>query len=212
MSVVYTLTDPTGLPLDAAGSNTPGAVTLAYVASYIPQGQKQYVGYTTASATGSVLGTVTRPFFELPSFGTGGTVTPIGPGQYKYTFKAKAPANFDPTVTTTVAVDGNRDLTLFDVGSATQERPSTSSPTANPSRRCVMSSVPKAATDATINWRSMAATRMAWKCACCATSRKTPIRPRAPWWPWSLQSPWRLLCSWREHRCGPTTPLPGQGN
>ena len=66
ISVTYTLTDPMGLPLDAAGVNTPGVVSLAYVAAYIPKGQEQYVAYTTASATGKVLGTITRPFFELP--------------------------------------------------------------------------------------------------------------------------------------------------
>ena len=116
ISMVYTLTDPTGLPLDGAGVTTPGAVTLAYIAAYIPKGKDQYVAYTTAPATGKALGTITRPNFELPSFGSGGTVTPLGPGQYKYTFKAQAPATFDPTATTTVAVDGNRDLTSFNLG------------------------------------------------------------------------------------------------
>ncbi|MGD0619001.1 MAG: OmcA/MtrC family decaheme c-type cytochrome [Bryobacteraceae bacterium] len=109
ISVTYTLTDPAGLPLDSAGVTTPGAVSLAYVAAYIPQGQEQYVAYTTASATGKALGTIIRPDFEL-----GGTATATGtPGQYQYTFIAKAPAGFDPTVTTTVAVDGNRNLTAF---------------------------------------------------------------------------------------------------
>ncbi len=114
ISVTYTLTDPLGLPLDAAGVNTPGVVSLGYVAAYIPKGQEQYVAYTTEQATGAVLGTITRPFFELG----GGTVKSLGSGQYKYTFKAQAPAGFDPTVTTTVAVDGNRDLTSFNLGTS----------------------------------------------------------------------------------------------
>ena len=97
ISVTYTLTDPSGLPLDAAGVDTPGVVSLAYVASYIPKGQEQYVAYTTSQATGPVLGTITRPNFEL-----GGTATALGSGQYQYTFRLKAPAGFDPTVTTTV--------------------------------------------------------------------------------------------------------------
>jgi OmcA/MtrC family decaheme c-type cytochrome len=113
ISVIYTLTDPTGLPLDAAGVTTPGAVSLAYVASYIPQGQTQYVAYTTAQATGKALGTITRPDFEI-----GAPATSLGSGQYKYTFQAKAPTNFDPTVTTTVAVDGNRNLTAFNLGTS----------------------------------------------------------------------------------------------
>ena len=112
ISVTYTLTDPKGLPLDASGATTPGTISLAYVAAYIPKGQEQYVAYTTSQATGPVLGTITRPDFEL-----GGTPPKsLGSGQYQYTFTATAPAGFDPTVTTTVAVDGNRDLTAFDFG------------------------------------------------------------------------------------------------
>jgi OmcA/MtrC family decaheme c-type cytochrome len=111
ISVTYTITDPSGLPLDAAGVNTPGAVSIAYVASYIPKGQAQYVAYTTGQASGKALGTITRPNFEL-----GGKATQVALGQYQYTFMAKAPAGFDATATTTVAVDGNRDLTAFNLG------------------------------------------------------------------------------------------------
>src|SRR5271165_6362845 len=113
ISVTYTLTDPSGLPLDAAGVTTPGVVSLAFVAAYIPKGQEQYVAYTTEKSTGAALGTVTRPFFEL-----GGKPTQVGPGQYQYTFAAQAPAGFDATATTTVAVDGNRDLTAFNLGTS----------------------------------------------------------------------------------------------
>lgn len=111
ITVTYTLSDPNGLPLDASGATTPGAISLAYVAAYIPKNSEQYVAYTTASATGKALGTIVRPDFEL-----GSTATQIGPGQYQYTFTAHAPAGFDPTVTTTVAVDGNRNLTAFNLG------------------------------------------------------------------------------------------------
>jgi len=111
ISVTYTLTDPNGLLLDATGATTPGVVSLAYVASYIPKGQTQYVAYTTSVVTGKALGTITRPDFEL-----GSPAVALGSGKYQYTFVAKAPSGFDPAVTTTVAVDGNRDLTPFDLG------------------------------------------------------------------------------------------------
>jgi OmcA/MtrC family decaheme c-type cytochrome len=114
INVRYTLADPTGLPLDSTGVNTPGVISLAYVAGYIPKGQEQYAAYTTETATGPVLGTVTRPFFELG----GGTLTQLAPGQYQYTFAATAPAGWDPTVTTTIAVDGNRNLTPFNLGTS----------------------------------------------------------------------------------------------
>jgi OmcA/MtrC family decaheme c-type cytochrome len=114
INVTYTLTDPSGLPLDAAGVTTPGEVSLTYIASYIPKGQTQYVAYTTGQATGPVLGTITRPSFETG----GGTVTSAGSGEYQYTFLAQAPAGFDPTVTTTVGVVGSRDLTSFNLGTS----------------------------------------------------------------------------------------------
>jgi OmcA/MtrC family decaheme c-type cytochrome len=117
IAVTYTLTDPAGLPLDAAGVSTPGAISLLYVASYIPKGQAQYVAYTTATASGPKLGTITRPNWEGPLFGSPAAVQ-VGPGQYTYTYQAKAPSGFDSTVTTTVAVDGNRDLTAFNLGTS----------------------------------------------------------------------------------------------
>jgi len=116
ISVTYTLSDPNGLPLDASGTTTPGAITLAYIAAYIPKGQAQYTALTTASATGAALGTITRPDFELPAFGEGKPPVQVGPGQYTYTFTATAPAGFDPTTTYTVAIDGNRSLTAFNLG------------------------------------------------------------------------------------------------
>ncbi|HTP85694.1 MAG TPA: OmcA/MtrC family decaheme c-type cytochrome [Bryobacteraceae bacterium] len=111
ITVTYTITDPMGLPLDATGVNTPGAVSFTYAAAYIPAGQEQYVSYQTASATGNALGTITRPGFVL-----GGPGTLVAPGQYTYTFPQKAPSAFDATATTTVAVLGSRDLTTFDLG------------------------------------------------------------------------------------------------
>ena len=117
ITVNFTLTDPSGLPLDVAGVNTPGSVALTYFAAYIPKGQEQYVSYTTASATGSKLGTVTRPTFEEG----GGALTPAGTagsGQYQYVMKATAPAGFDPTVTTTIGMSGIRDLTSFNLGTS----------------------------------------------------------------------------------------------
>ena len=64
ISVTYTITDPQGLPLDASGVTTPGAVAFTYFASYIPKGQEQYVAYTTAPATGAVLGYSHAPDFR----------------------------------------------------------------------------------------------------------------------------------------------------
>ena len=97
-----------------AGVTTPGAVSPTFVAAYIPKGQEQYVALTTATATGPVLGTITRPTFEEAA-ATAPKPTAVA-GQYQYTFKAQAPAGFDPTTTYTVAVVGSRDLTEFNLG------------------------------------------------------------------------------------------------
>jgi len=112
ITITYTITDPAGLPLDAAGVTTPGAVSLTFLCSYIPHGQEQYVSLVTAPATGKVLGTVTRPTFEEAS----SPGTALGPGQYQYTYKENAPLGFDSTQTVTVAIAASRNLTAFNLG------------------------------------------------------------------------------------------------
>jgi len=52
VSVTYTITDPSGMPLDATGETTPGAVALTCFAAYIPKGQEQYVAYTPLQLLG----------------------------------------------------------------------------------------------------------------------------------------------------------------
>src|SRR3954454_24268461 len=51
ISVDYKITDPKGLPLDAAGITTPGAVSVSFIGAYIPKGQTQFVSYTTRTQT-----------------------------------------------------------------------------------------------------------------------------------------------------------------
>jgi len=42
IAVVYTITDPNGLPLDAAGVTTPGTVGLSFVAAVLANNQEDY--------------------------------------------------------------------------------------------------------------------------------------------------------------------------
>ena len=111
ISVVFTLVDPRGLPLDRQGVTTPGVIGLSFVAARIPQGQQQYVAYTTRQATGRVSGTVTQAGAD-----TGGTYTTIGEGQYRYVFGIRAPSGFDRSATHTIGIYGSRNLTEFDLG------------------------------------------------------------------------------------------------
>jgi OmcA/MtrC family decaheme c-type cytochrome len=108
ITVTYTLTDPNGLPLDSGGVTTPGLVALSYVAAVLPSGQEDYKTYTTTSATGTVLGTIQQPGAD-----SGGVATPVGPGQYQYTFHTTAPAGFDATATHTIGIYGSRNLTPY---------------------------------------------------------------------------------------------------
>src|SRR5215470_12072592 len=64
ITAAFKLTDPQGAPLDRTGVLTPGAISLSFIAAYIPAGQTQYVDYITRSATGAVSGTVTQAASE----------------------------------------------------------------------------------------------------------------------------------------------------
>ena len=109
ITVVYTLTDPKGLPLDAAGITTPGAVKLSYLAAVLPKNQEEYTSYTTRLITGT-------PSANNPSADSGGVTTNVGSGQYQYVFHTRAPAGFDAGATHTIGIYGSRDLTEFDLG------------------------------------------------------------------------------------------------
>ncbi len=111
ISVVYTVTDPTGLALDAAGVQTPGPISLSFVAAYIPNNGEQYTAYTTKTATGTVIASVQQPGAD-----SGGTTTQLAAGQYQYTFHTTAPSGFDPTATHTIGIYGSRNLTAFNLG------------------------------------------------------------------------------------------------
>jgi OmcA/MtrC family decaheme c-type cytochrome len=108
ITVQYTVTDPTGLPLDSAGVYTPGTISTSFVAGYIPNGQEQYTTYTTKAASGTLIASETQPGAD-----SGGTTTALGSGAYQYVFKTTAPAGFDPTATNTIGIYGSRNLTSY---------------------------------------------------------------------------------------------------
>ena len=112
MRVTYLITDNNGLPLDRLGVVTPGSVSTSFVGAYIPQGQSQYVAYTTRTQTSPI----TDVSAVQASADTGGTQQQVGEGTYTYTFGRALPANYDPAVTHTVALYGSRNLTEFDLG------------------------------------------------------------------------------------------------
>ncbi len=111
ISAVYTVADPSGLPLDAAGVTAPGTISLSYVAAVIPNSQEDYTAYTTRPATGTVIASTQQPGAD-----TGGIATAAGAGQYQYTFNTKASSGFDATATHTIGIYGSRNLTVYNLG------------------------------------------------------------------------------------------------
>src|ERR1700694_4401842 len=102
------VTDPQGLPLDRLGINTPGAVSISLVAATIPNGQRQYVSYTTRVQT-SPITKVSATQAAADAAGAAGFTTNAD-GDYTYTFKTKAPSGFDTHATHTIGVYGSRSL------------------------------------------------------------------------------------------------------
>jgi OmcA/MtrC family decaheme c-type cytochrome len=105
------VTDPEGLPLDKDGVNTPGKVSISFIAASIPKGKTQYVAYTTRTQTSPI----TNKSAIQAGADSGGTFVKNADGDYTYTFKTKA-TGFDASATQTIGVYGNRDLTSFNFG------------------------------------------------------------------------------------------------
>lgn len=102
-----TVTDPKGVPLDKDGINSPGTISLRFIAAYIPAGKSQYVSYTTTLLKAT---TNSNPSQTQAATDSGGVFTKNGDGDYTYTFKTKAPSGFDATVTHAIGVSAARDL------------------------------------------------------------------------------------------------------
>ncbi len=105
-----TIVDSNGNPLDRLGIDTPGPVSLSFIAAYIPAGQTQYLSYTTSVAQPTISN---NPPQTQAANDSGGTLTNNAIGDYTYTFKTKAPAGFDATATTAIGVSAQRNLAPY---------------------------------------------------------------------------------------------------
>jgi OmcA/MtrC family decaheme c-type cytochrome len=116
ISVDYKITDggSPALPLDLSGVQTPGVVSPKFLAAYVPKGQEEFASYITTVAT-AVTGGATA---TQAAGDSGGTTTTVALGEYVYTFAAKAPTGFDPTLTNRIGIYGSRNLTEWDMGTA----------------------------------------------------------------------------------------------
>ena len=105
-----TITDSDGAPLDRLGVLTPGPVSMSFIAAYIPAGKTQYVSYTTTVSKATI---TSNPSQVQAANDSGGTFTTNATGDYTYTFKTKAPATFDATVTHSIGVSAQRNLSEY---------------------------------------------------------------------------------------------------
>ena len=112
LSARFTVQDPQGLALDRTGVNTPGAVSLSFIAAAIPAGQTQYKAYTTRVQTSPI----TKVSATQAGTDAGGSYTQNGDGDYTYKFGTKIPAGYDATATHAVGVYATRDLSAFNMG------------------------------------------------------------------------------------------------
>jgi OmcA/MtrC family decaheme c-type cytochrome len=117
ISVDYKLSDPKGQPLDLSGVQTPGTVSVSFIAAYIPKGQTQFVSYATRPQTSPI----TKVTALQAGTDSGGTTQTVSLGEYIYTFKQKAvppSGSYDATATHRIGVYGSRNLTEFDLGTS----------------------------------------------------------------------------------------------
>jgi OmcA/MtrC family decaheme c-type cytochrome len=110
ISVRATIVDSDGTALDRLGATTAGPVSMSFIAAYIPTGQTQYVSYTTTVAKATLN---SNPSQTQAANDSGGTFTTNVIGDYTYTFKTKAPVTFDPTVSHSIGVSAQRDLSQY---------------------------------------------------------------------------------------------------
>ncbi len=110
-TVTFRIADGAGQGLDREGKLTPGAVSLGFIAAYIPQNGTQYVDYSTRVQKSTITGnSATQAAAD-----SGGKYTSLGDGNYTYTFGTTLPANYDTKATHTIGIYASRDLTEFDL-------------------------------------------------------------------------------------------------
>src|SRR5256885_8060754 len=109
----FTIADPKGIPLDRDGVISPGPISTSFILAYIPQGQTQYVSYTTRLQTDP---NPVVPNAVQATTDSGGVFAKVTDGEYTYTFKAKLPTDFEQNSTHSLGTYGSRNLTEFDLG------------------------------------------------------------------------------------------------
>lgn len=108
----FKITDRGNQPLDREGIVTPGVVATSFLIGVIPNGQMQYTSYITRIQTSPI----TNKSATQATADAGGTYEKLADGEYRYTFRAKAPQGYDRTATHSVGIYSSRNLNEFELG------------------------------------------------------------------------------------------------
>ena len=108
--VEFSILDPAGLPLDIDGVFTPGPVSLTFIISRIPEGERQHVNYNTRTRTGPDGEPVTQADRDR-----GGSIIEVDAGVYAYTFNDPLPDDVDRSAPHTIGAYARRDLREFEL-------------------------------------------------------------------------------------------------
>jgi OmcA/MtrC family decaheme c-type cytochrome len=111
----FTVTDVNKNGIDLSGVYSPGDLSLAFVAAYIPNGKTQYTAYTTSLTKATSNSNPSQTEAGTDSHGTTTLVDAVT-GTYDYVFGTKAPANFDATATHSIGMQAERDLSSLGYG------------------------------------------------------------------------------------------------
>ncbi len=105
--VTLAITDDQGQPIDRAGIQTPGAVSLSYILSWYDAERRDYVAYTVRTQNSPITGDSA----VQASTDSRGTTEDLAMGRIRYTFGTQLPASYDMSVTHTVGIYASRNLT-----------------------------------------------------------------------------------------------------
>lgn len=108
--VEFSIQDPAGLPLDIDGIYTPGPVSVTFIISRIPEGERQHLNYNTRTRTGPDGEPVVQGDRDR-----GGTFSEVSDGIYSYRFNDALPTDFDREAPHTIGAYARRDLREFDL-------------------------------------------------------------------------------------------------
>lgn len=112
VTVDFSVADDAGMGLDLNGVFSPGPIRISFLIGTVPQGEQTYVAYATRTQASPITGVSA----VQPTSDSGGTMTELERGKYRYTFGEPLPADFDGNAVHSIGFYAERDLGEFEMG------------------------------------------------------------------------------------------------